>query len=154
MIFPAKLPIKNLALDIDLKELVMAGKRAENARLNVVMNDGVINNAPFSVTLKNTSLTGNFSFRTDGKGVPQFSVRYDATSLDIGALLKELNLADNLVMYVEKSTTDLKTKGRSPGDLLTNLEFSLSAENGKYEYQDPNTGAVLPVFLEKTELKC
>jgi len=150
IIFPSSLPIRNLNLDLDVKELVMAGHSAKDVRLKAVMIDGNINNSPFAATFKNADLKGLFSLKTETE-IPALSIHYDADSLDIGAFLKDFKLADDIVMRVEKTAADLDTKGRTLGELLANLKFVIHAENGEYIYRERNTEAILPVYLEKTE---
>lgn len=151
VILPLPFPFTNLILDLELNELVMAGSRARDFRLNAVMADGVVDESPFSVTFKNASLAGHFSLNINDR-VPQLSAHYKTSSFDIGTFLKDLKLADDIVIHIENATTDLKTRGRTVGELFDNFAFSITAAGGEYEYRDPNTGAVLPVLFKNTQI--
>lgn len=151
VLFPAAFPLRNLVLDLDLGELVMAGRKAKDIRLKAVMVDGIVKEAPYAVTFGNGDLSGYFSLDIAGR-VPRVAVHNKTSFFDIGAFLQEFKLADEIHMRIENAATDLNTSGRTLGELFNNFEFTVTAADGEFDYHDPNTNAVLPVILTDVEI--
>ena len=151
IIFPGTFLLKNLTLDLELKELIMAGNTMKDIRLNFVIDDGQVVKSPFTVSFKNANISGQLLLKIDDSK-PYLSAHLDTSSLDIGAILKELQIVDDIVTRIDNVKADLNTNGRTLGELYENLEFTVIANDGLYEYHDPNTGAVLPVVLDTTRI--
>ncbi|MBU1232654.1 MAG: AsmA-like C-terminal region-containing protein [Proteobacteria bacterium] len=151
ILIPDTFPLKNLSLDLDIKELVIAAEKIKDVRLNVVMDNGRIVQSPVAVTFKNVPFNGCFSFDRDDN-IPKFSAHLDSVFFNVGGFLQDCQLADNFVMSLNKVKTDINTRGKTLGELFDNLVFRLHAEDGNYEYIDANTGAVLPIVLNNTEI--
>lgn len=151
VLFPKNFPLRNLVLDFDLKEIVMAGNSAKDIRFHVAMVDGLVDGAPFAMTFDNADLCGHFSCNI-ADSVPRFSVHYGSPFFDMGALLKTFQLSDEIEMRVEKVTTDLQTSGWTLGELFTHLEFSISANEGTCVIHDPDSEALLHIDLGMTKI--
>lgn len=151
IILPEAFPVQNLAFELDFGEIVMAGRRAGDLHLAGKIIDGNIEESPFAVTLANSSPAGHFSLIYED-GIPHFYIKYATSLFDIGSFLRNAGLADDIVMHVDDSSAELRTRGRSIGELLNSLEYNLRATTGRYDYLDPNTGAVLPVFLDSATI--
>ena len=151
ILLPAPLPVSDLTIDLDFKELIMAGKQIKDVQFKAVMVDGQVTESPFTATLPNFSLSGYYSFRLKEE-VPQISAHLNTRSLNIGRILKELHLSDDIIMDIDKVTIDIKTSGRTLGEMFDNFFFTINSGEGAYEYHDINTGSVLPVILDKIEI--
>ncbi len=151
VVLPDPLPIKNMRLDLDLNELVIMGKTMKHVKLDAVMSDGIIDKAPFAVTMRNAVNHGHFSLDSINS-VPQLSAYLESNAFNIGLFLKEYNLAEDIVMHIDHVKADLNTSGHTFGELLDNLVFKVKARDGFYKYQDDNTGAVVPITLRHTHI--
>lgn len=151
ILFPGTFPIRNLTLDLDIKDLLMAGKRMKNVRLNAVLDEGLVDSAPFAVTFRNSSLSGHYSLNI-GTSVPQLSAHLDTNAFNIGAILKDLRLADDIFLHINHVKTDLNTNGKTLGELFDNLVFTINASDGIFEYHDPNSRIVLPISLHHSKI--
>ena len=152
IILPEKFPVNNLDLDLDLKRLAVAGKSIKDLTLKAIVDDGYIIEAPFSATFKTSSLTGLFTFQKEDT-LPHIKLRLDSRSFNIGAFLKEFKFAESIDMQIAEMSTDLSSKGRTPGELFDNLEFTTTSKDGIYVFEDINTGASLPIHLHHSTIR-
>lgn len=149
IIFPGTFPIRNLDLVLDVKELSLGGKNILDVRLDAFIHDGRIQEAPFTATFKNSLLTGHYSLDVGSKN-PEISAQLNSSSINLGAILGELELADDVSLTIDHVKTDIRTRGNTFGKLFDNLSLTIDASGGLFEYRDPNTGGILPIRLEKS----
>jgi len=147
-LFPNNSMTRSLSLECDIKQLVIARRKIDNFTFNTTINKGVITNAPFAATFKNSRVSGHYSLDLSGD-TPQLSSNLTKKSLDIGATLEEFNLAKGVDLYLENVISNFNTSGRTPRELLKNMQLRIEAHDGSYQFKDPNTGNTLPINIDE-----
>jgi hypothetical protein len=150
ILLPERFPVSNLDIDLEVKQLTIMGKSIKDLTLKAIVDDGSIDEAPFTAIFKTSSLVGHFSFQEAGS-LPLIKTRLDSRSFNIGAFLKEFKFAENIEMQIAEVSTDLSTKGRTLGELADNLTFTSTSKDGIYVFES-NTGARLPIQLHHSTI--
>ena len=78
---------------------------------------------------------------------PRLHLGFSVGSVDIGALLAKLNIAEDLDASTERFSMDAMLVGDSLHDLMARSKLSITLEGGQWTLQDPNTLAKLPIQI-------
>lgn len=105
----------------------------------------------FSANLPHSSTSGQISLDFSSE-VVKISTHLNSSSLNVGAILDELQLAEEITLELDTVITDLNSSGRTPAELLNNLAFTIKGAGGSYEFQAPNTEALFPISLHQATL--
>lgn len=151
-LLPSTLPAQNMLLTLDLKELIISGKTIRDIRLHSRMENGVISQTPFSAIFENATLSGQYSIDFTKKK-PSITTLFDTTFINVGAILNEWQLADDIDFRLGSAKTELASSGNTLNELWENMTFSLEARDGKYVYHDANSDAALIIALHGAKIK-
>ena len=78
---------------------------------------------------------------------PRLHLGFSVDSVNIGALLAELNIAEDLDASTERFAIDAMLVGDSLYELIARSKLSITLEGGQWTLQDPNTQAKLPIQI-------
>ncbi len=128
ILLPERFPVSNLDIGLEVKQLIVMGKSIKDLTLKAIVDDGSIDEAPFTAIFQTSSLVGHFSFQEAGS-LPFIKARLNSRSFNIGAFLKEFKFAENIEMQIAEVSTDLSIKGRTLGELAVNLTFTSTSKD-------------------------
>ncbi len=148
---PEDLPLENLAISLDIEELIIGGRRVSGISFAGEMRNRQVKEAPFHVRFKNSEVSGDLTFDFTGD-TTVFSAHSKATAINAGAMLQELGFVQGLSMHFDRVLTELNSRGRTVGELIDNLSFTVHSAGGHYVYLDPNTGSELSIVLHDSSV--
>jgi len=105
----------------------------------------------FSANLPHSSTSGHISLNLTSE-VVKLSAHLNSSSLNVGAILAELQLVEEIGLELNMVEMDLDASGRTLAELLKTLTVTIQGTGDSCEFQDPNSGALLPVSLHKATL--
>ena len=122
--------LSNVDADILLKARNMRAKDAQFkfGRLTLKLEDGNLRVDKLEATYKETKISGNLHIRPGSP--PQVAINFIVQNLDLGNLLKETGVSDQV-----RAIVDIAAEGKSSGDsvhsLMAELEGSIGAVMGE-----------------------
>jgi len=150
-LLPQGLAIQDADLAIGIDTLVLGKQHFEQIKLQAIARDGWLQNAPFSGEFAQSKIAGNVSL--DLRRSPlrmDFSIASDQPK--VGQLLKQLNIAEQVDLSLERAELDLSLSGDNAAQLLASTRLSAKLIGGYWHLVDPNTQARASVALNQGSL--
>jgi hypothetical protein len=122
--------LKRVDADIDLKarNIHVRDAQLEFGHLTLILEDSNLSIDKLEATYKQTKISGNLHL--DSSSPPQVATKFLVQNLDLGNLLKEAGVSDQV-----RAVVDIAAHGKSRGDsvqrLMANLDGSVGAVMGK-----------------------
>ncbi|WP_026973018.1 AsmA family protein [Aliagarivorans marinus] len=139
-ILPQSFSLSDADLSLQVEQLQLGERELQAISIQGETRDGWLKRAPFSARFQQLLVGGDLSL--DLRDAP-YSMEFQVGSrdVDLGWLLRELELADNIQAQVESSQLSLKLHGNSVAELLDNAELEVGLNEGYWQVVDPNTQA-------------
>lgn len=151
ILFPKALSDINFDLMIDLKKLIVLEREISDLSITSSMQQGMSSNSLLRATFEHSTVQGDLSLNFSSE-TPKIAGNLSSNAWNIGRTLESFNLAEGIDIYMESLISHFKTSGRSLDELLTNLEFNIHADDGRYALHDKNTGATIEVAIDKASI--
>jgi hypothetical protein len=151
-ILPAGVDLSDTDLRVDVKRITGSVLEPTGLHFDAQVRDGRLLASPFSATLLGTRFEGAVALDLRG-ATPHAELWLGADDADVGAVLRRLQLADDVDATVGKLVLHGVTSGSRLGELLgqTRLQADLGA--GRLGVRERNTGARAEVVLERGSLR-
>ena len=78
-------------------------------------------------------------------------LRFSANRLDLGELLEDIGVAENINVRAESFEVLINTQGRKLSDLIVQREISVRLQKGQWMLKDANTGATVTIGIRSAE---
>ena len=134
---PIKLdPLKeaDAAIQYRASNVLLPQLSLKNLSLDVVLKDGMLKLKPFTANIRGGIITSNLELHPQGQNA-LLNLTMKAEELDIGNLLKDLNITDALKGNANIDA-DLKSSGNSVAGLMAGLNGTVVFVMGKGEIQN------------------
>ncbi|WP_221076738.1 AsmA family protein [Agarivorans aestuarii] len=150
-ILPQGFAIHDADLAISIEELLLGEHQFENLELQASARDGWLQQAPFSGEFAQSKIAGNATL--DLRSSPlklDFSIASEQPN--IAQLLKQLNIAEQANLALDRAELDLSLQGDDVAQLLASTTLSAKLIGGYWDLVDPNTQASARIELDEGSL--
>ncbi len=150
-LLPQGLSIQDADLDVAIDTLLLGKHQLEQIKLRAFARDGWLQNAPFSGEFAQSQIAGNVTL--DLRRSPlrmDFSLASERPN--VRQLLKQLNIAEQVDLTLERAELELVLSGDNPAELLANTRLSAKLLGGQWHLVDPNTKASVNIALNQGRL--
>ncbi|WP_406608936.1 AsmA family protein [Agarivorans sp. JK6] len=150
-ILPQGVAIHDADLNISVAQLLLGEHQFNRIALQASARDGWLQQAPFSGEFAQSKIAGNAVL--DLRGSPlKLDFTIASEQPNIPQLLKQLNIAEQANLALERAELDLSLKGDNIAQLLASTTLSAKLIGGYWDLIDPNTQASARVELNQGSL--
>jgi uncharacterized protein involved in outer membrane biogenesis len=151
-ILPYRLDLADSDLDLRVARLEELPVAVADARFRGRAREGVLTLGSVALKAAGTPLTGALKF--DGRGAePEASLWLAGEDVDVDAMLEALRVTRNIDAGAGRLALHARLRGRRLGEVLERSSLAADVEAGRFVLRDRNTGAALPVSIERGELR-
>ena len=147
-ILPAGISLFDADIDVQMKQMTMHPAPVTDLSFSGRIRDGHMLPAPFSARLAGTSFSGAVALDLRGS-MPEASVWVAAEEVDIGALLRKLNVVSDLEARAGVLRAEVIGRGSRVGQMLEHSSLLAEVESGELTVHDPNRTLRLPIQVSK-----
>lgn len=151
-ILPYRLHLADSDLDLRAARVEELPVAVADARLQGRVRDGVLTLGRVALRAAGTPLAGALKFDSRG-AAPEASLWLAAEDVDVDALLEALRVTRNIEAGAGRLALHAQLRGRRLGEILEHSTLVADLESGRFVLRDRNTGAALPVAIERGELR-
>ena len=116
------------------------------------IREGVMHASPFALNVAGASFSGAISLDLRSMQ-PRTTMWLAADSLDVGSMLKKLNLSRDTEAGIRKLGLYLDLHSSRLGDLISHSALMTNFEGGHLTLRDSNTGGQMRIILDRGVLK-
>jgi uncharacterized protein involved in outer membrane biogenesis len=147
-ILPKGIDLFDADVDVKIKRVDVQPVPASGISLNGRIRDGHMFPSPFSATVAGVTFSGaiGVDLRSD---VPEAAMWVAAEKVDVGALLRQLKLVQELDARVELLRAEMVMRGSRVGEMLGRSSVTVEMESGQLTLRDPNRTLQLPIQVAK-----
>lgn len=150
-ILPQGFAIHDADLAISIEELLLGEHQLERIELQASARDGWLQQAPFSAEFAQSKISGNATL--DLRSSPlKLDFNIASEQPNIAQLLKQLNIAEQANLALDRAELDLSLQGDDVAQLLASTTLSAKLIGGYWDLVDPNTQASARIELDEGSL--
>ena len=150
-ILPKGIGLPNADIDIDIKQFKLDDFDIQNIMIDGELRDGKLKPSPFSMQLGAAVFSGDLAFDALAD-MPQADFNLLTENTDIGELLKQLKVSDDLDIAAKKISLEMHIRGETLGAILDHSEIRAEIRQGQWTLLDQGSGGKLPVIVETADL--
>lgn len=150
-LLPADFELGDSNIEFDVGRIVTERGEITGVSLSTKIRDGFVKDAPFKATMASQNLVGrlNADLRS---ATPVINLGFELADVDVGSLLDQLGIAENVTLTTEQFGLDLKLSGSSIREMLANSELTAELGNGFFLLIDPNTKVETDITISNASL--
>lgn len=145
-VLPVGLELDDSNIDISIDRIITKRTEFNDVSLSTQIRDGYVENAPLRAVIGDESLRGVFSADLR-REVPEINLVLESSSVDVGLLLDEFGVVDNLPFTVNQLDLDLTLRGSNIRSMLASSELTAGLADGTLQLIDPTTKVVTDVTI-------
>jgi uncharacterized protein involved in outer membrane biogenesis len=135
-VLPQGIDLWDADLQVRVKRVALDAAAVEDAAFDGRIRAGKMDAAPFSATIAGTRFNGAVALDLRG-AVPEASLWVAASEVDIGQLLRNLKIAQDVQARVEALRVQLVGRGSLLGEMLEKSTVDAELDRGTLILQDP-----------------
>ena len=147
-ILPQGIDLMDADVDVKLKRIDMQPAPVTDVSFTGRIREGRMWPSPFSAKLAGATFAGAIALDLRSN-VPEASVWVAAEKVDVGALLRQLRLVQDLEARVELLRAELIGRGSRLGEMLERSSLLAEMESGQLTLRDPNKTLQLAIEVGK-----
>lgn len=150
-VLPRGVPLVDLELELELARARAGAVMVENLRAQGRLREGALAPAPIAFTLSGAPFAGELS--ADLRGVlPEARLQLSTGTLDAGALLARLGVAEGLDARVEALEAEATLRGSTLAELLEHSSLHARLRGGQWVARSPAGHALARLSLDRGTL--
>ena len=147
-ILPTGISLFDADVDVRIKQVTMRPAPLTDVSFSGRIRDGHMLPSPFSGKLAGTLFSGAMALDLRGE-MPEASVWVAAEDVDIGALLRKLEVVSDLESRAELLRAEVIGRGSRLAEMLKHSSLLAEVESGELTVHDPNRTLKLPIRISK-----
>ncbi len=147
-ILPKGIDLFDANVDVQVKRIEVQPAPVTDVSFSGRIREGRMWPSPFSAKTAGAVFSGAIGVDLRGE-VPEASVWVAAEKVDVGALLQQLKLVQDLEARVELLRVELVGRGSRLGEMLERSSLLAELESGQLTLRDPNKTLQLPIQVTK-----
>ncbi|WP_235869232.1 AsmA family protein [Veronia nyctiphanis] len=149
-LLPENLVIADANLNLTVDRMLWADQALSKLSFKGEVRDGKMENAPFQAYYAGSKFVGDLSLVLSDQNLSA-ALTLSVNKPNIGAVLHQLNVADNLKMSLDKASLSLSLSGKTVLELMEQASVKTSFTGGELKVADTYTGKAIDVFLKNGE---
>ena len=146
-ILPQGIDLTDADVEVRLKRLLNSPLDVREVSFDGRVRDGYMHPSPFAATVADTMLRGALLLDLRGTD-PNAGLWLFANNVNIGDLLRKLDLARDIDSSIDLIQIYLATRSTRLGDMIARADLTGNFVGGKLALRDANTGATAQIALE------
>lgn len=146
-ILPQGIDLTDADVEVRLKRLLNSPLEVREVSFDGRVREGYMHPSPFAATVADTALSGAILLDLRGAD-PSAGLWLFANQVNIGDLLRKLDLARDIDSSIDLIQIYLATRSTRLGDMIARADLTGNFVGGKLALRDPNTGAAAQIALE------
>ena len=147
-ILPGGLDFADADIALGLERVVLRRTDVANVGFNARVRDGRLPPSPFSATLAGVPFEGRLGLDLRG-GVPEATLGMSTSKVDIGALLRSLDVAEDVDAHADSLQVELAGRGGQVVDLLEHSSFEARVVGGDLAILGPANKVVTKIRVKE-----
>lgn len=150
-IFPKALDLSDADIQTNIAQVNGAIVAVKNVQFALRIRDGFMNTSPFSAVIDRSLYEG--ALLLDMRSAePNLKIWLNANQINVGRLLKQVNLASNIDVQFGNINIYLESKSSLLSELITNAKLIAVLSQGEVQLKDPNTQSGLLINISEGAL--
>ncbi|MFD2179679.1 AsmA family protein [Veronia pacifica] len=145
-LLPDSIVIADANLDLKVDEMRWGEQSLDNLSFKGKVRRGQLSKAPFSASYAGSQYKGDISLGLSDQKISA-GLNLSVNEPNIGAVLQQLNLADNLKMQLRSASLALSLSGRTVLELMEQAKVDTRFNGGVLKVADIYTGKAIDVYL-------
>ena len=145
-ILPTSIQLDDSDIDVKIARIEMEPSDITGASFSSKIRDGHVETAPLRAIVAGAMLEGHLSADLRGD-VPEFDLRLQSAAVDVGDLLAQLGIVQDLDFTAGHLDLSLALRGASVRGILRRSGFSAGLRDGTLRLRDPNSGGSLDIGI-------
>ena len=150
-ILPNGIELFDSDIALSIKRLKVESVDVNRLKVSSRIRGGYVQQAPFQVGVSSALFRGKLGADLRGD-LPRISFDLESASLDIGALLEHLDLAEGLGLTTEKLEISAMLEGTTARDMLTRSELTAVMRGGTWRIGQSHLKKTLDIGIAKGTL--
>lgn len=152
-ILPKGIDLADADIEVRVKRFVGSNSfEVSDLSFDGRIREGVMHASPFAVNIAGTGFSGAISLDLRSMQ-PNTAIWLAADSMDVGSILKKLNLSRDTEASIGKLGIYLDLHSSRLGDLISHSALMANFEGGHLTLKDSNTGGQMRITLDSGVLK-
>lgn len=135
-ILPQGIDLTDADVQVRVKRVNMKPADVTDVSFTGRIREGKMDPSPFSARIADTAFSGAVALDLRGNE-PQASVWVAASSVNVGDLLRKLNVAQDIQASVDSLRLQLIGRGSRLGEMLEKSDLDVNLEDGSLTFRDP-----------------
>ena len=147
-ILPKGLDLSDADIRTNIKQINGPSIIVKNVEFNARIRDGYMNTSPFLATINSINYDGAIllDMRSSDPGIKLW---LNANQVNIGAVLKQLNISQDLEAHVSNINLYLESHASLLGDLIAQAKLIAVLNQGEIKLKDPSTKSSALIKIEQ-----
>jgi hypothetical protein len=151
-ILPRSIEFFDSDIDLSFERIGLKTTAITEVRFSSKIEQGFLDEAPIELVLAGSRFEGKLGADFRGE-VPTIDLWVASASVDIGALLAELGVAEGFDLTAGDFELKLALEGSSLRQLLERSSFSVAFEDGLWRIADANTRGILDIRIPVAQIE-
>lgn len=150
-ILPKGLDLSDADIRTNIKQINAPSIIMKNVQFNARIRDGYMNTSPFFASINNINYDGAIllDMRSSDPGIKLW---LNANQINIGAILKELHISQDLEAHFNNINVYLESYASLLGDLIAQAKLIAVMNQGEIKLRDPSTKSSALIKIEQGTL--
>jgi hypothetical protein len=147
-VLPAGIDLSDADVDVQVKRVKLKATEVTEASFAGRMREGKMDPSPFSARIARVPFMGAVAFDLRG-GVPEASLWVAANEVDVGQLLRDFKVVQDLDATVESLRVQLIGRGSRLGEMLEKSALELNLDGGHLVVRDLKRQPLVDIALRQ-----